>query len=69
VTVYSASPFSEIANFQMMELVIGHVTHGRDGNIYKILVANPEKRRLLKDIGVNGRIILKWIIKTYVAKM
>jgi hypothetical protein len=43
---------------------MGHVTHGRDGNIYNILVGNPVARRLLKDIGVNGRIILKWIIKT-----
>jgi hypothetical protein len=42
---------------------VGHGTHGRDGNEYKILVGNPEGWRILKEISVNGKVILKWIIK------
>ena len=30
---------------------------------YRILVGNPEKRDLLEDLGVGGRIILEWIFE------
>jgi hypothetical protein len=37
--------------------------HGENRNYYKILVEKPQaKRLLLRDIGEDGRIILKWIL-------
>jgi hypothetical protein len=32
---------------------------------YRILVGRPERRNHLGDPGVDGRIILKWIFKTW----
>jgi hypothetical protein len=32
-------------------------------NAYKILIGNPEGRDHLGELGVDGRIILKWILK------
>jgi hypothetical protein len=34
-------------------------------NAYNILVMNLQGRDHLRNIGVNGRIMLKWIIKKY----
>jgi hypothetical protein len=34
-------------------------------NAYKILVGRPEGKSSLEDIGIDGRIILKWITKKY----
>jgi hypothetical protein len=42
----------------------GHVVHmGEMKNEYKILVENLNARDHLEDIGVDGRIILKWILE------
>jgi len=35
--------------------------HGRDKNVYKILVGSPEGNYQLEDIGVDRRILLKWL--------
>jgi len=35
--------------------------HGRDANAYKILVGSPEGNYQLEDIGVDRRILLKWL--------
>jgi hypothetical protein len=37
--------------------------HGEMRNMCKILVGKPEGRNHLEDLGVDGRIILKWILK------
>jgi hypothetical protein len=34
-----------------------------DGNSKKVLVNKPESKGPLRGIGVDGRIILKWILK------
>jgi hypothetical protein len=39
-------------------------THGRDEkNVYRILVGEPEGKRLLGRPKLDGRIILKWMLK------
>jgi hypothetical protein len=35
--------------------------HGRDANAYRILVGSPEGNYQLEDIGVDWRILLKWL--------
>jgi hypothetical protein len=42
---------------------MGHVAHmGEMRNACKILVRKPEGRYHLEDLGVDGRIILEWIV-------
>jgi hypothetical protein len=38
-------------------------TYGERRGAYRVLVENPEGRNHLKDPGVDGRIILKWIFE------
>jgi hypothetical protein len=41
----------------------GHAAHmGERRNAYKIFVGKPEGMRSLKDLGIRGRIMLKWIL-------
>jgi hypothetical protein len=41
----------------------GHVARiGTIGNTYKIFVGKPKRKWLLERLGVNRRIILKWIV-------
>jgi hypothetical protein len=39
---------------------------GERRGTYRVLVGKPEGRNHLKDPGVDGRIILKWICKKWV---
>jgi hypothetical protein len=48
----------------------GHVAHVREmRNAYKILDGKPERNRQLEDIGVDGKIILEWILGKWGRKM
>jgi hypothetical protein len=38
---------------------------GEKRGLYRILVGRPERRHHLGDPGIDGRIILKWIIKKW----
>jgi len=38
-------------------------THGKDRNMYWVWLGNLKERDHLKDMGINGRIILKLIIQ------
>jgi hypothetical protein len=41
---------------------VGHVARmGKRGGVYRVLVRKPEERDHLRDPGVDGRIILRWI--------
>jgi hypothetical protein len=44
-------------------------THGEKKNAYTILVRKPEGRDYLEDISIDGKIIFKWIVKKYCARM
>jgi len=37
--------------------------YGGDDNAYSVLVATPEGKGHLEDVGIPDRIILKWILK------
>ena len=44
----------------------GHVARIMERRgLYRILMGNPERKKPLEDPGVDGRIILKWIIKMW----
>jgi hypothetical protein len=36
--------------------------HGGDENCFQNLVGEPEKRRLLRDLSIDGKIKLNWIL-------
>jgi hypothetical protein len=43
---------------------VSHVAHTREtGNAYKILVGKPEAKNHMEDLGIDGKIILKWIFR------
>jgi hypothetical protein len=54
-----------ILNDQVKEDEIGRTcsTHGENMKAYGILVGKPERKRLLGNIDVDGRIILKLILE------
>jgi hypothetical protein len=37
-------------------------THGEGRDVYRVLVAKPEGKRPLEDLGVSGRITLRWTL-------
>jgi hypothetical protein len=38
-------------------------THGEVRNSYKYLAGSPQRKKNLGDLGVYGRVILKWILE------
>jgi hypothetical protein len=40
-------------------------THVKTRNEYRILMGKPQGKRLLGDLDVGGRIILKWILERW----
>jgi hypothetical protein len=47
-----------------------HVSHiGEMKNEYRILVGKPERKRPLRRQGMDGRIILNWILEKYSGKL
>ena len=44
----------------------GHVTRiGKRRGVYRVLVGKPEGKSHLEDTGIDGRIILRWIFRTW----
>jgi hypothetical protein len=41
------------------------VCMGEMRNVYTILIGKPEGRTQLKDLGIDGKIILKWILRIW----
>jgi hypothetical protein len=42
---------------------VGHVAHrGEIRNAYRVLVGKPEVKKHLEETGIDGRMILKWIL-------
>jgi hypothetical protein len=39
--------------------------YGKKRGVYRVLVGKPERKRLLGSPGLDGRIILKWIIRKW----
>jgi hypothetical protein len=46
-----------------------HVACGREAKVIKILIWTPEQKRPLSSLGVDVRVILKWVIKKYVGRV
>jgi hypothetical protein len=45
---------------------VGYVTcMGKRGGAYRVLVGKPEEKKPFEDPGVYGRIIFKWIFRTW----
>jgi hypothetical protein len=44
-------------------------THGRDKNAYRIFIGNLKGREFSEDLGVDGRVILEWMLGKYGGKM
>jgi hypothetical protein len=38
---------------------------GEERGAYRILVGKPERKNPLKELGVDGRILLEWIFKNW----
>jgi hypothetical protein len=49
-------------NFRAKLIGLSCSTHGGDENVYKIWMENLKERDHLDDLGVDGKIILEWIL-------
>jgi hypothetical protein len=45
-----------------MDISGAHGTHGRDEKWYKIFIGKPEKSLTIKQFGIDGIIILRYIL-------
>ena len=59
--LYDIVPLTKHLGHQMNELGGSCGTYGRRRGSYSVLVGEVRKRSHLEDVGVDGRIILKWI--------
>jgi hypothetical protein len=47
----------------MLKIIITYSAYGERRGVYRVLVGKPRERDHLGDLGLDGRIILKWIFR------
>jgi hypothetical protein len=63
--LYSSSDIIRVIKSRRMRCA-GHVARmGDSRSVYRVLVGKPERKRSLEDTGLDGKIILRWIVKKW----